>query len=357
MKGFLISLLLCVFILEGAAHDIKKIIGVKIYQYNKDFKELVETWNDIGINTAFISVELAANKEFRQVLKENGIPAYIISPVFYNPEALKLDSGLYAIINDGRIAKDGWVNFVCPSRKDYRNEQMKRIANTVDELDPEGISIDFIRQFIYWEKVFPEQDSKSINKACFCDSCLDGFSETTKIKLPKEFVHASQKADYILQNYLDLWNDYRTDLIASMIQEIVEEVKRIKPALKTVVHAVPWRDVDFDGANITVAAQDLRKISPLVDHISPMCYSQMLKRDPEWISSVVRDMDGKAKGQVLPSIQVYNYDEHFTEESFKNSIIESLSSPSLGVVFWSWPLIEAEPSKIELIKELLEIKL
>lgn len=354
MKGFLVSMLLCVIILQSSANENKKIIGVKVYQYNKDFKSLVATWNSIGINTAFLSVELAANKEFRQVLKENGIPAYVICPVFYNPEALKLDSSLYAITNDGKIAKDGWVNFVCPSRKDYRKDQVKKITDMVNELDPEGISIDFIRQFIYWETVFPDRDSKTINMACFCDNCLDDFFEASEIKLPKKFTGISQKADYILQNHSDQWNDYRTDLIASMIEEIVAEVKRVKPSLKTIVHAVPWRDIDFDGANITVAAQDIRKIAPVVDNISPMCYSQMLKRDPKWISSVVNDIDEKAKGQVLPSIQVYNYDEHFTEESFKNSIIESLTFPSLGVVFWSWPLIEADPSKIGLIKKILE---
>ena len=67
---------------------LKKIVGIKIYEYSKDLNSVVDRWKDMGINTAFISKELAANTSFRQLLKENNINVYIIFPVFYDPELL-----------------------------------------------------------------------------------------------------------------------------------------------------------------------------------------------------------------------------------------------------------------------------
>ncbi len=89
-----------------------------------------------------------------------------------------------------------------------------------------------------------------------------------------------------------------------MVNELADKARSVKSDTKINVHAVPWRDDDFGGANIRVAAQDLRKIAPLTDYISPMCYSQMLRRDAGWIASVVNEMDMKARGKILPSIQV-----------------------------------------------------
>ncbi|MCX6302049.1 MAG: hypothetical protein NTW82_07670 [Bacteroidia bacterium] len=328
----------------------EKIIGMKIYDYSGDFNLLTDKWKEMGINTAFISKELAANKDFRQTLKENNIKVYIIFPVFYDPVLLKQDSTLYAITNKGRIAKDDWVEFVCPSHTAYRTLKINEAADLVNKLEPDGLSIDFIRQFVYWEMIYPDRTAESIEAACFCDSCIGSFCKLKSITLPDTCLTTSQKADYILNSYSEDWNAYRCDLIASMVNELSEKVHSIKPDLKINVHAVPWRDGDFGGANIRVAAQDLQKIAPFTDLISPMCYSQMLRRDASWIGSVVTGMDKKAPGKILPSIQVYPYyvDDPYTVEDFKECIDEALKAPSRGVVFFSWPLFEKDPERMEI---------
>jgi hypothetical protein len=120
--------------------------------------------------------------------------------------------------------------------------------------------------------------------------------------------------------------------------------------LKINIHAVPWGDSDFGGANLKVAAQDLKKIAPYADLISPMCYSQMVKRDADWISAVVAEMDGKAPGMILPSIQVYPYyiEDPFSADDFRKCVNAALQEPSRGVVFFSWPLFEKDPVRMNL---------
>jgi hypothetical protein len=227
--------------------------------------------------------------------------------------------------------------------------RINEVAELVKKLQPDGLSIDFIRQFVFWEMIYPDRTPESIDIACFCDSCTGSFCRKNGIILPDTCTTVKQKAAFILKNYSDGWNDYRCDLIASMVKELAEKVHSIKPDTKINVHAVPWRDVDFGGANIRVAAQDLQKIAPYTDYISPMCYSQMLKRDAGWIASVVTEMDRKARSKSLPSIQVYPYyiDDSFTVEDFRKCVDAALQPPSQGVVFFSWPLFEKDPARMK----------
>jgi len=330
-----------------------RIIGVKIYEYNGNYNALAGLWKEMGINTAFISTSLAANGVFRNALKKNNISVFVIFPVFQNPVLLKQDTSLYAITSKGLKAKDDWVEFVCPSRQSYRNSKINEIAELIRNLRPDGISIDFIRQFVFWEMIYPDREPGSIDRACFCDSCITEFSRLEAISFSDSCLTTLQKANYVALNYSDSWDAYRCNLITTMVKELAEKAREIQQDLKICIHAVPWREGEFEGANIRVAAQDLHKISSYTDYISPMCYSQMLKRDADWIAGVVDDMDKSAIGKVLPSIQVspYYINRPYTKEDFRKCIEKALEPPSQGVVFFSWPLFEKDPSRIEVVRE------
>jgi hypothetical protein len=334
----------------------EKIIGIKIYDYKGDFEQLVSRWDEMGINTAFVSTTLASDKDFRRVLKSRGIKVFIIFPVFFNPEILKKDSTLYAITNTGKKASQEWVEFVCPSRKSYRRAMTDQMSQFVSTLDPDGLSIDFIREFVYWEKIYYDRDFRTIERACFCDSCLADLTGINHITIPDSCNSTSARADWIEKNFSSIWNRYRCDLITSMIRDLSEEAHRIKNEILVNVHIVPWRKDDFGGAAINIAAQDLKSLVSYTDFVSPMCYSQMLDRDPKWISAVVKDMDTHATGMVLPSIQVYPYyiDRIFNTAEFKLCLGEALNPPSCGVVFFSWPLFEKDSSRMKVVKEVIE---
>jgi hypothetical protein len=348
--GIVFLVLQVMLVLFSCNHHPEKIIGIKIYEYNKDFNLLADKWKEMDINTAFVSKELAANTLFRQILKQNNIKVYIIFPVFYDPAQLKNDSSLYAVTDKGKIAKDDWVEFICPSRITYRKLKIDEAADLVKKLEPDGLSIDFIREFVFWEMIYPDRTAESIDMACFCDSCVGRFFNLKAITLPDTCKTVEQKAVLILKRYSDDWNNFRCDLITSMVKEISDKTRNIKPDIKINVHAVPWRDEDFGGANIRVASQDLQKIALYTNYISPMCYSQMVRRDAGWIESVVTSMDKKARGKILPSIQVYPYylDDPFTTGDFKKCISAALKAPSQGVVFFSWPLFEKDSVRMKI---------
>jgi hypothetical protein len=346
-------LLLTAFLIYSCKGDPQQIIGIKIYDYKGDFDQLAVKWVSMGINTAFVSTSLAADINFRKVLKERDIKVFIIFPVFLNPEILKGDTTLYAILRSGEKARKDWVEFICPSRIGYRNTMISQLSGLAGILDPDGISIDFIREFTYWEKIYPDRDFRTIDKACYCDSCVNSFTAGLGISIPDSCLTTPEKAEWIENNYSASWDKFRCELITSMIRQLSESAHRIKSELMINIHVVPWRENDFGGANKKVAAQDLNEIACLTDFISPMCYSQMLERNAEWISDVVTDMDNRAKGMVLPSIQVYPYyiNRSFTSEDFRQCIREALKPPSRGVVFFSWPLFEKDSSRMDVVAQ------
>lgn len=332
------------------------IVGVKIYEHEKSLPKLFEEWCSLGINTAFVSVSLYSNKEFRELAKRNDISIFIIIPIFYNPEELQKRPDLFAITDKGEKAIEEWVSFVCPTREDYRKKRIEYIKELIRQLNPDGLSLDFIRFFVFWEKIYPDRTLKSIVNTCFDAYCLDKFQKDTNIRIPQKISHAAEKAKWIMGNYIQEWTDCKCRVITSMVKDITEEARKIKPDIMINVHAVPWRENDFGGAIKIIAGQDFGEIAPYTDFISPMCYSHMLKRKPPWISSVVKDIYGQTNSKIIPSIQVkeaYLNDTLSTSE-FRNSLEEALKAPSVGVVFWSWEALEKDPEKKGEIKALIQ---
>jgi hypothetical protein len=343
-------------ILNACSRNEELLIGVKIYSYSGDFDQLAEQWMDLAVNTAFVSEALASNPEFRESAKNSGIDVYVISPVFQNPAVLDEDSTLYAITNKGFKGIDHWVKFVCPSREEYRQKKKSEIAGLVRTLKPDGVSIDFIRHFIYWEMIYPDREPGTIEKACYCDHCITSFLESVSKEMPGGIESTADKAMYLETNYSEEWNNWRTSLITNMVRDISESVRQADPSVKVVAHVMPWRESDFDGAIINVGGQDIGAIARYVDYIQPMAYSQMLRREPAWINDVVADMNRKAPGKILPSIQVdteYISDE-YTPGDFGQCIIESLRSPSKGVVYYYWNPLRNDPERFRVAREALQ---
>lgn len=335
---------------------IDKIIGVKIYDYEISLPGLFEEWRSLGINAAFVSISLGSNKVFIELAKRNNISTFIIVPIFYNPEELQKKPDLFAITDSGDKAKEEWVCFVCPSREDYRRQRIEYIKNLIRQLNPDGLSLDFIRYFVFWEKIYQDRTLNSIANSCFDSHCLDKFQKDTNIRIPQRMSGVSERAKWIIGNHIQEWTNWKCKIITSMVKDLTEEAKKIKPDIIINVHAVPWREDDFGGAIKIIAGQDFAEIAQYTDFLSPMCYSHMLKRKPSWINSVVKDIYSQTNSKIIPSIQVkeaYLKDKLSISE-FRKSLAEALKAPSKGVVFWSWEALEKDPEKKGEIKILIQ---
>lgn len=337
-----------------AAVEATRLIGIKIYDHTGDFRPLFEEWRAIGINTAFVSPALASKPEFRKLARESGTAVFLILPIFFNAEELERRPGLAAITKDGKVASDDWVKFVCPSREDYRRERVEWVKKLVKDLDPDGVSLDFIRHFVFWEKVYPDRTLDSLTNSCFDESCLTKFQKETKIMLPADLKEVADKAKWILKNHLQVWTDWKCALITSMVKALADGARAVKPTVKVNIHSVPWRADDFGGAIRIVAGQDLAAMTAFSDYVSPMCYHHMVKQTPAWVHSVVEDVAARVRVPVLPSIQVKEayIPDKLTVAEFKEALVDALKAPSRGVVFWSWDSLGRDPERKAVVKAL-----
>jgi len=330
------------------------LIGVKVYNIDRELNSLFEEWDNLGINIVFASPSIF-NNQFSNLAKKHDIKTFIILPVFFDPDALEAQPDLYAIKDNGEKAIDDWVVFVCPSKGAYRNKKIEYISQLVKDLDPDGISLDFIRFFCFWEKVYSDRHPDSIPNTCFCPDCLEKFQSDKNISIPESLLTVTDIAGWIKMNHQQEWVDWKCSLITEMVRDIVTEAKKVKPGLKVNLHGVPWKQDDFDNGIKRVVAQDFSVLAEYCDIISPMTYSHMLKREPEWIHSVVKDIAGQVNCKVIPSIQVNEayLTNILSAEEFERTLLEALKPPSSGVFFWSWEQFEKKPEKKEIMKKVI----
>jgi hypothetical protein len=332
------------------------LIGVKIYALPDNLDELFAEWKTLSIGAAFAGEDLAEDAEFRRRAAENRIEVFVIAPVFYNPEALARDPDLYAVTAEGALARDDWVQFVCPSRPGYRAQRTREIVELVRRLRPQGLSLDFIRHFLFWEKVHPSTLHGDIPNACFCRYCVAAFSAKARIQIPESLTETRAIARWILEHHAAEWTEWKIDLVNTMVEEIVRETRAADPSLEINLHAVPWTRTDFGGAILRNAGQDFAALSRFAGYLSPMCYAHMLQRPPRWIHSVVARLAEESAAPILPSIQVgeaYRPGVAFTAAEFEQQLREALKPPSRGVVFWSWEALAKEPEKRRVVRDVL----
>jgi len=358
MTKYLFSCLLIFLLLfQGCSPEEQHtLIGAKIYENSGSYKLLFEQWNDLGINTGFCSQRLISDREFMKEAGEHNISTFVIFPVFFNSEVLAKSPDLSAINRNGEAAAEEWVEFVCPSREDYRQQMVEHARRIVRDHQPDGISIDFIRHFVYWEKVYPNRDPASLPVSCFDSVCLNHFQHETGISIPDELNCIPEQADWILSEHVDAWTTWRCQLITSMAEAIANAAREEKPDIKVNIHLVPWAKEDFNGAIQKVAGQDIKALSELSDYLSPMTYAHMVKQPPSWVHHITEDIFMQTGGMVLPSIQVGKayLETEFDLEEFRQTVEAALAAPSSGVIIWSWERLNAEPAKVDLFKDIIK---
>jgi hypothetical protein len=332
------------------------LIGAKIYEHSGSYDRLFDQWNDLGINTGFCSQELISDSEFMMQAREHGVSTFLIFPVFYNPEELMLSPGLTAIKSDGLPAAEEWVEFICPSRVNYRNKVVEKARRMIRDHRPDGISIDFIRHFVYWEKVYPDRDPSTLPVCCFDSVCLRDFQIETGIELPPDLNSIPEKAGWILDTHPDEWTRWHCSLITSMVEEIAHAVREEKDDILINIHLVPWGESDYNGAIKRVAGQDLQALSEHLSMLSPMTYAHMVKQDPAWIHDITAEIFNKTGSPVVPSIQVGKayLDTEYDLAEFRETLEQALRAPSGGVILWSWERLVAEPDKVDLFREMMK---
>ena len=350
-RGRLIYLIVCICFIANTSLMGENMMGAKIYDYDKPLPPLFKQWKDLGFNTMLISDVMAAKPEFMKLAKENNIKTFIIAPMFCSPDKPVADS-LYARNAKNEKALSQWVHFVCPLRQSYRRRRLEFVKQLIRKYKPDGISIDFIRYFAYWEKIPPQTVLDPLDNTCFCDTCLQQMQKDLKFTFPGRLKTRTQKAQWVFKHKEAQWTAWKCKIITTMVKEVALSARSIDPEILLNAHIVPWRSKDFAAGIRKRVGQDIIAISAIVDYVSPMCYSHMVKQSPQWVHDVVKDMAAQSSKPVIPSIQVKKayLKEPFTLESFKQALKAALKKPSGGILFWNWKALAENNEKQKIVK-------
>jgi hypothetical protein len=340
------------------------IVAAKLFKkLNADaLQKQIEIMQDAGVNQLYVFPEQVHKSGAVAVLEKSGIDVWLIAPIFFNDENGNLTNPVpkWAVCDDGETAQEksndgNWLKMVCPHDSEYMDYRIAYLKDALRKCHFTGVSLDFIRYFVFWESVFEDTDPNTLRNSCFCDICVNRFKHFADIsELTGDT--AAEIAGYIKKNHAEKWAEFKCAVIAGVTEKILADVRKEFPGLKANVHAVPWKKDDFGGAIQHIAGQNFSLLSRHVDQIAPMTYSKMLRRNGRWIHDVVSGIYNETGGEkvnVIPAIQMESvYGEDFNNSDFKEMLENSVKPPSSGVVIWQFEDLSGE--QIEIIKSVLK---
>jgi hypothetical protein len=332
------------------------IIGITIDQTDRERQALFDHLRELGINTVFVGEVLATSGGFRALARKNEMNVFIRFPVFSCQDELAADPELVAVTETGDPATVGSVEFACPSRSDFRDARVEHARDIVSRLRPDGIVLEHIHHVVAWQDVGLDDDPTALPETCFCVHCLQGFA--TFLGVPQSSIPPQPRraASWINSNAADHWRRFRVETITSTVIDFAEALRDIDPDIVIVVAVVPWRRDDFGGAGAGITGQDLPELAKVTDCFSPMTSELMLSRPPDWIGSVIRDINWVAERPVLPIVPVPPGDggeATYRGAEFEPALRNALASPSAGVILDSWHDIDSNPEPAEIVRRVV----
>ena len=339
-----------------------------------DLQYRVEVAQRLGANQFLIFSDQVLREGAAEVLSNSGIDLWLIAPIFYNDDnqgtaaaSLAFLEKLgrepkWAVCDDGLPARQegGWLRTVCPNDREYMDCRIESFKPALRACKFTGISLDFIRYFLYWEGTRPYTNPQSLRSSCFCDVCVEEFANTSNnIKTAINGVisggaNTVEVAAFIKKNYINQWANYKSGKIDKTIEYILAELRKEFPNLKSNIHAVPYTSVDHNGAIKSILGQDFALLSRRVDQISPMTYNVMCERPAQWLNDVTTNIVGVVNGRVpvVPTIQ--GNAGGITNSDYEAMIINALKPPSSGIVIWQFERLSEE--RIDIIDRILNNK-
>ena len=197
------------------------------------------------------------------------------------------DDRLEEFVREGRVQLDPegkpapeagqGCHWMCPSDERNRELEKRAMLELIERYDVDGIHFDYMR--------FPTR------QFCFCPRCTSLFEQqsgATNVDYPEEVLGTGwhDKGPWVLH-----WANFRRGLISSLVQEIAQGARRLKPSVE--VSLASWGSTW--GALRDVAQDWVRWVEEgWLDAICPMDYTP----DVECLRRAVQQQVALAGGRV-----------------------------------------------------------
>lgn len=320
----------------------------------REIFDITKSWNIDYLVLSTLFFESPENRDYIKGCHENSKNGdcpklWLNIPVFCNPGYLENHEDAFCITSQNRKAAfHDWLHFVCPNNNEYLEQRIKESRLLVRELQPEIVSLDFIRQFVFWEEI---AFSDSIEDGCYCPHCRSLFAGDANIRtIPSiEEIHSL---------YMKDWVKWRSKRIAEVAIGFKKAIYEENPRIKFTMKLLPFKKDDYDGAVVKHAGQDLNLLAPLCDFLSPMTFYNMFAKSLSWKHEICSYMHQESGLDVMDYCQdreVYEFEASITKSRFASELDDAVKRTLehdwyLGTTIFFFESILKDPVRITAIK-------
>jgi hypothetical protein len=304
------------------------LIGVKVYPNTAWFLEnfayreaaLVSELKMAGFNlvslplwngrSCWYETELFTKKEipfdimkFRRLCREAGITFAAIAPVFFDLETLMLHPEKEALYQNLRKEEQSWQRFVSPCDTAYRHYKTALIADMAKKMNPDFISLDFIRFPVIWENYPLHTHTDSILFGSWDKLCWQAFraSPFYPKNLPAE--ENAGLIEELIKRHRPEMAAWKAAMISQFVKDLKNELEKNGVSIPLIIHTLPWQESDFEGAIGWMAGQSPDSLGAEAAFLSPMLYWRLIGQNAAQISTSLDFWQGPEKAfDLLPSI-------------------------------------------------------
>ena len=332
MKKLLLPLLL-IFLTSCSLEKEEKmqkerLIGVKVYPHSAWFLEnfahreeaLISELKTRGFNlvsmplwngrSCWYDTELFPKSQipfeilkFRRLCREEDIAFAAIAPIFFDLETLALHPGKEALYQNLRRESASWQRFVSPCDTAYQRHKIDLIIDMAKNVNPDFISLDFIRFPVIWENYPLHTHTDSILFGAWDSRCWNAFhaSPFYPKNLPAEENGAPIKQ--LIKRHRPQLAAWKKAVISQFVKDLKNELENNHSSIPLIIHTLPWQESDFEGAIGWMAGQSPESLGPEAAYLSPMLYWGLTGQNATQISSSLNFWRGPEKSfAILPSI-------------------------------------------------------
>lgn len=336
--------------LQSCAQNTKRVETRGIYGSPKALWDKGFTLDELGINAIFVHSG-AINQDMVSRAKEEGAKVYAEFATLNGKNYVQEHPEAWAIDAQGkRVEAASWFMGVCPTEPGFRRYRFDQLRQLLQKFDLDGVWMDYV----HWHAQF-EEPEPILPETCFCEHCMNRFSESTGIIIKGD--DTIEKAKTILDQHDLEWRNWRCKVIYEWAHEVKTILKELRPDALLGLYHCPWDDQEFNGARRRILGLDYDQLSKIVDVFSPMVYHGRMEREPEWVEENIKwfcnrlDIGQNSYPKVWPIVQAYDDPKVISSDEFEMVLKGGLADRSSGVIMFTTNAIAGSVEKIEVLKK------
>ncbi len=196
-------------------------------------------------------------KELKKSLNKKHLELGLGAPFFFSDGVWENSPAKRAKIGFNDWPTTNWYRPLCPVYPGLFEDRLTLLLEAVEEIEPDFVGLDFFRFPLFWEEL--DEEMKLIT--CDCPDCPAKGGRT------------------------------------EVIYQYAIKVKEALASLPVMIHLVPF----LEENTIKVTGQDPKLLANALDSLSPMLYSNLLKREDTYIYTTLEKL---AVYKIWPSLEI-----------------------------------------------------